>query len=246
MLGKESKNMCANFSKQGIFPVIGEIIDSELLICESINRDEIARKLLEHPKTKEVVAESARKTKTNNLLNISGNMVDWFSAEITKRSTVAAPWLNKYHRIKTKVDSRKIWNYKLNHDENFIKKNQALIAAKEEAKKKNILKPEGNQRPIATQSLVTQYQRDAAVIIWVLQQANGKCESCEKPAPFNRSDGQPFLEVHHVRQLAYNGSDTVTNAVALCPNCHREFHHGENSKTLILQIYERVARLVRE
>lgn len=236
----------SKWNHKRIFSVIGEIIDNELLICESINRDEIARKLLEHHKTKEVVAEAARKTKTNNLLSISGNMVDWFSAEITKGSTVADPWLNKYNRIKTKVNSRKIWNYRLNPNENFIKKNQALIDAKEEATKKNILKPEGNHSPIVTQSLITQYQRDAAVKIWVLQQANGKCESCEKPAPFNGSDGQPFLEVHHVRQLAENGSDTVTNAVALCPNCHREFHYGENSKALILQIYERVTRLVRE
>ena len=121
MLGKESKNMCANFSKQGIFPVIGEIIDSELLICESINRDEIARKLLEHPKTKEVVAESARKTKTNNLLNISGNMVDWFSAEITKRSNISFPWTNKYYRTRTKVNNRYIWSYFLNSTQSVDK-----------------------------------------------------------------------------------------------------------------------------
>ncbi|MBU2720234.1 HNH endonuclease [Acidithiobacillus ferridurans] len=120
------------------------------------------------------------------------------------------------------------------------------IEAREEAKRKNLSKPQGNRRPTATSSAITQYQRDAAVKAWVLQQANGKCESCGQPAPFNGSDGLPFLEVHHVRQLADNGSDTVTNAVALCPNCHREAHYGENSRTLVSQIYERVSRLVRE
>jgi 5-methylcytosine-specific restriction protein A len=120
------------------------------------------------------------------------------------------------------------------------------IEAREEAKKKNLSKPQGNHRPTATSSAITQYQRDAAVKAWVLQQANGKCESCGQPAPFNGSDGLPFLEVHHVRQLADNGSDTVTNAVALCPNCHREAHYGENSRTLVSQLYERVSRLVRE
>ncbi|MBE7567833.1 hypothetical protein [Acidithiobacillus sp. HP-11] len=34
--------------------------------------------------------------------------------------------------------------------------------------------------------------------------------------------------MHRVRQLADNGSDTVTNAVALCPNCDREVHYVEN------------------
>lgn len=120
------------------------------------------------------------------------------------------------------------------------------IEAREEAKRKNLSKPQGNRRPTATSSAITQYQRDAAVKAWVLQQAQGKCESCGQPAPFNGSDGEPFLEVHHVRQLADNGSDTVTNAVALCPNCHREAHYGENSRLLVSRLYERVTRLVRE
>ena len=128
----------------------------------------------------------------------------------------------------------------------FIPVTAFEIEAREEAKKKNLSKPQGNRRPTATSFAITQYQRDAAVKAWVLQQANGKCESCGQPAPFNGSDGLPFLEVHHVRQLADNGSDTVTNAAALCPNCHREAHYGENSRTLVSQLYERVSRLVRE
>jgi 5-methylcytosine-specific restriction protein A len=119
------------------------------------------------------------------------------------------------------------------------------IDARKEAKKKNLSKPEGNRRPTVMSSTITQYHRDPAVKAWVLQQAKGKCDSCEQPAPFNGSDGQPFLEVHHVRQLADNGSDTATNAVALCPNCHRELHYGENSRALLLRLYGRITRLVR-
>jgi 5-methylcytosine-specific restriction protein A len=118
--------------------------------------------------------------------------------------------------------------------------------ARELATRSSLVKPQGNRRPSATTTEVTQYQRDPAVKAWVLQQANGKCERCGQPAPFNGPDGLPYLEVHHVRQLADNGSDTVTNAVALCPNCHREAHYGENSKALVSQIYERVSRLVPE
>jgi 5-methylcytosine-specific restriction enzyme A len=120
------------------------------------------------------------------------------------------------------------------------------IVVREEAKKKHLPKPTGNRSPKATISEVTQFQRDATVKAWVLQQANGKCESCEQPAPFNGADGLPYLEVHHVRQLADNGADTVTNAVALCPNCHRELHYGENSQALVVRLYERVSRLTRE
>jgi 5-methylcytosine-specific restriction protein A len=120
------------------------------------------------------------------------------------------------------------------------------IEVREEARRKKLPKPDGNRRPASRPSANTQFQRDAAVKAWVLQQANGKCEYCDQRAPFKGSDGQPFLEVHHVRQLADDGPDTVTNAVALCPNCHREAHYGENSKALVSHLYECVVRLVRE
>ena len=57
--------------------------------------------------------------------------------------------------------------------------------------------------------------------------ANGVCEKCDSPAPFNRTkDGTPYLEVHHWKFLADGGKDIVENAGALCPNCHREAHYG--------------------
>ncbi|MDH7515993.1 MAG: HNH endonuclease, partial [Bacteroidota bacterium] len=65
------------------------------------------------------------------------------------------------------------------------------------------------------------------VIAEVLARANGICESCRQPAPFRRaSDGSPYLEVHHRVWLSRGGEDTVSNAVALCPNCHRRMHYG--------------------
>jgi len=71
------------------------------------------------------------------------------------------------------------------------------------------------------------YRRNADVIVAVLRRANGVCEKCQKEAPFKRrSDGSPFLEVHHSIPLSQGGEDTVENAVGLCPNCHRKAHHG--------------------
>ena len=40
-----------------------------------------------------------------------------------------------------------------------------------------------------------------------------------------KTEGDPFLEVHHIKWLARKGNDTLDNAVALCPNCHRRMHH---------------------
>ena len=61
----------------------------------------------------------------------------------------------------------------------------------------------------------------------VLVRARGVCDACKKSAPFvRRSDGTPYLEVHHKTLLADGGEDTVDNAMALCPNCHRQEHFG--------------------
>jgi len=71
------------------------------------------------------------------------------------------------------------------------------------------------------------YLRNADVIAEVLKKADGSCQSCKKLAPFvRRSTGTPYLEVHHRLPLSEGGEDTVENAVALCPNCHREAHFG--------------------
>lgn len=71
------------------------------------------------------------------------------------------------------------------------------------------------------------YERNPDVVAEVLYRAKGNCEKCFRLAPFNRkSDGSPFLEVHHKVPLSQDGDDTVENAIALCPNCHREMHYG--------------------
>jgi len=70
----------------------------------------------------------------------------------------------------------------------------------------------------------TAFVRNADVVIEVLERAKGICESCKSPAPFNKvTNGQPYLEVHHIVRLA---DDTIDNSIALCPNCHREKHYG--------------------
>src|SRR5690606_5999612 len=76
------------------------------------------------------------------------------------------------------------------------------------------------------------YLRDPNVIAWVLIVANGRCEVCDITAPFVGMDGEPFLEVHHVRPLSEGGPDVTDNAVAACPNCHRRLHFSADRETL--------------
>lgn len=71
------------------------------------------------------------------------------------------------------------------------------------------------------------FARNQYVAAAVLRRAKGKCEHCRAAAPFvAKSTGQPFLEVHHRVRLADGGEDTIENALAVCPNCHRQAHYG--------------------
>lgn len=86
-------------------------------------------------------------------------------------------------------------------------------------------KTETLPRKVAVTS--TSFVRDPDVIAEALFRAKGQCEECKKDAPFIRkSDGRPYLEVHHKIPLANGGEDTIDNVLAVCPNCHRKAHFG--------------------
>lgn len=103
--------------------------------------------------------------------------------------------------------------------------------------------PAGSKYPQLAVKTTSSYVRDPAVKAWVLKTANGICEGCDHPAPFIGNDGLPYLEIHHVMPLASHGSDTATNAVALCPNCHRRCHYSNDSDEFKLRLYEKIPRL---
>jgi len=88
------------------------------------------------------------------------------------------------------------------------------------------------------------YERRPDVRAWILREANGRCECCNGEAPFVRIDGSPYLEVHHAVPLADGGPDTVDNAIAVCPNCHRRLHHALDRTEALTEVYRRVHRLV--
>jgi hypothetical protein len=103
--------------------------------------------------------------------------------------------------------------------------------------------PPGSFTVRETTGSQSRYVRDPNVIAWVLLVANGVCEACDQPAPFLNSEGDPFLEVHHVRPLGEGGPDVTENAVAICPNCHRRLHFGEDREAFRTETISRNGRL---
>ena len=110
---------------------------------------------------------------------------------------------------------------------------------------KKVLPPRGFLSADSFTSETIQRKRSAEVKAWVLLVANGSCECCGGGAPFCKSGGIPYLEVHHVVHLADDGPDTTDNAVAVCPNCHRALHLASNREELIDSLYSKVDRLVK-
>ncbi|WP_429768681.1 HNH endonuclease [Acinetobacter towneri] len=73
-------------------------------------------------------------------------------------------------------------------------------------------------------TVVKQYVRSAYVVEYAKRLAKGVCQLCDQPTPFHDKKGIPYLETHHIVWLARGGEDTISNTVALCPNCHKRMH----------------------
>jgi 5-methylcytosine-specific restriction protein A len=106
--------------------------------------------------------------------------------------------------------------------DNDVKKSLQLTPSE----RKNRLEKSA-KKPSQSKVTITVFNRNPDVVAEVLLRSQGKCEQCKCNAPFTKkTNGMPYLEVHHIIQLSIGGDDSVENAVALCPNCHRQNHYG--------------------
>jgi hypothetical protein len=95
-----------------------------------------------------------------------------------------------------------------------------------EERRKRLLN--ANKKPQQVTITSQAFVRNPDVIVEVMLRADGNCERCKSKAPFIRvKNNSPYLEIHHWTLLSEGGEDTIENAGALCPNCHRELHFGK-------------------
>lgn len=110
----------------------------------------------------------------------------------------------------------------------FVERVDESLALSSEERQKRLIS--AVKKPTIVAVTTNVYDRNPDVVAEVLYQAKGLCGVCEKEAPFLRKkDGSPYLEVHHKIPLSENGDDTVDNAIAVCPNCHKQCHYGANA-----------------
>jgi 5-methylcytosine-specific restriction enzyme A len=85
------------------------------------------------------------------------------------------------------------------------------------------------------------WKASQAIKLYAKKRAQGICEGCGNSAPFVKTDGSPYLEVHHINKLSDGGPDDPFWVAAICPNCHRRSHFSidmsefNNSLKIIVQ-----------
>jgi 5-methylcytosine-specific restriction protein A len=106
----------------------------------------------------------------------------------------------------------------------IIEGNQARIARRLSIEQLAARAERAQKQPSQRKAQTSVYVRDAAVAEYAKRLANGICDLCGQPAPFQNKANEAYLECHHIIWLAQGGEDTIANTVALCPNCHRKMH----------------------
>ncbi len=154
-----------------------------------------------------------------------------------EREVFHAGWVQKteffLHIYELESFLERLSGEKSEHDETFaIRKTEAL--SDEEIKKhadsldmyslKVIAANQSTVKPKEATVSIKQIQRNVYIAEYARRRAGGICQLCGNKAPFNRADGEPYLESHHIVWLSEGGADSIDNTVALCPNCHRKMH----------------------
>jgi 5-methylcytosine-specific restriction protein A len=146
----------------------------------------------------------------------------WSEPEIFIRSSFDIPKLIEH------MESLKYASFTFSQqarDEQFKEQVKKSIEEGSTKRKKRLAK--SSKIPRKYYATVALFERNPDVVAEALERAGDICELCGETAPFKRkSDGSPYLEVHHKIFLSNGGEDSVENAIALCPNCHREQHFG--------------------
>lgn len=113
---------------------------------------------------------------------------------------------------------------------NFKEKNINFLNTQE--LKKKVMRESAFSKFIKQKTCITKVARSPYIVELARHFAKGICQLCKKNAPFISKDNKPFLEVHHIEWLSEGGSDTIKNAVAVCPNCHRKLHNLRDPKDI--------------
>lgn len=211
------------WSKEEAFPIIKYLIEQLCQKYGSADRDQIAKALLEDPKGRSLVEHSLQKSK-RSLLTEAGNIIDWFSADLTQQTKKSTQFIHLYKRERvTRVHqetgtSRKVWLYRLSYQH----RQTELLAEEVDAGEALV---EGAVRFIK----VNAYERSLKARHQCLEHYGTDCVVCN----FNYGErygsvGEGYIQVHHLKPLSQIKElyevDPIEDLRPVCANCHAIIH----------------------
>jgi len=154
---------------------------------------------------------------------------DGFVVFAAKQEYERSPYLSIKKKVTVPGRIKQIPNYKNKPLDAILKSFEKDLAnsLKDTPARRQKRLASAKKQPIQKEVTTSVFLRNPDVVAEVIHRAGGICEQCKRKAPFKRrKDGSPYLEVHHLVLLANGGEDSIQNAVAVCPNCHRKAHFG--------------------
>jgi predicted HNH restriction endonuclease len=188
-------------------------IDTNFLSGKKINFKDFLTRIEKYPMSEETL---------NKLIKSPNTIVDFND---TANSNMMYP-LRRIPEIANKLHKQEKLSLSVDKVASDFEKEITKSIKDKPSTRKNRLN-QASKIPEKIQMTVFGFKRNPDVVAEVLLRAKGVCEQCNKNAPFIRKkDSTPYLEIHHRVMLSDGGEDTVKNAIAICPNCHRELHFG--------------------
>jgi len=91
-----------------------------------------------------------------------------------------------------------------------------------------LIADEDPRPPVKTATSGFEYRTNKGLAGTLKALYQGRCQFCG--TTFEKEDGTPYCEAHHIRALADGGHDVAANMLVLCPTCHRKMHHAHVSR----------------
>lgn len=99
----------------------------------------------------------------------------------------------------------------------------------EEELASNLFDSDYSASPPARKEVVARVRKRNQKAARALKDLYGECQISGPKFVFNKVDGKPYLEVHHLIPLGMGGADEPANLVVLSAHMHRMLHHANVS-----------------
>lgn len=223
LTGKKEEQL-KMFSLDKVFPIIEQVIREINLTNEWASRDLIVEYLHKNEGFSNLINNNVTKDESW----IFGNMVDWFSASITRDNDLISDY--KEEIVRRKVESinpksgkkRKVWAYKIlafRTTEEVVGLNKSFF--------------EGSVSKV----MVNRYERDAKARQKCIDYNGLDCKVCGTNFELLYGDlGRGFIHVHHKIELNSIGFgyevNPIEDLVPVCANCHAMLHKRKPAFTV--------------